>query len=119
MAAVDDGLARDLFEAAARYDMDALVETHDDAELDRAIALGATLIGVNNRSLQTFVTDLAVTERLAPRVPRDRLIVAESGIATPADLARLQRAGAKAFLVGESLMRQGDVAGATRALLSG
>jgi indole-3-glycerol phosphate synthase len=118
MAAVDDALARELFEAAARYGMDALVETHDEAEVDRAVALGAKLIGINNRSLQTFVTDLAVTERLAPRVPKDRLIVSESGINTPADIARLQRAGAKAFLVGESLMRQDDVAAATRALLA-
>jgi len=119
MAAVDDALARELFDAATRYGMDALVETHDEAELDRAIALDAKLIGINNRSLATFVTDLAVTERLAPRIPSDRLIVAESGINTPADIARLQRAGAKVFLVGESLMRQTDVAAATRALLGG
>lgn len=119
MAAVDDGLARDLFQAALHYGMDALVETHDEAEVDRALNLDAALIGINNRSLSTFVTDLAVTERLAPRVPSDRLVVAESGIATPADIVRLQAVGARAFLVGESLMRQHDVADATRALLGG
>lgn len=117
MAAVEDALARDLFAAATNYGMDSLVETHDEAELDRALTLGAKLIGINNRSLQTFVTDLAVTERLAGRIPSDRLIVAESGINTPADIARLQRGGARAFLVGESLMRQDDVTAATRALL--
>ena len=118
MAAVDDGLAGELFAAAGHYQMDALVETHDETELDRALALGAQLIGINNRSLANFVTDLGVTERLAVRAPRDRLIVAESGIHTASDIARLQRAGAGAFLVGESLMRQSDVAAATRALLS-
>ncbi|MFT3726724.1 MAG: indole-3-glycerol phosphate synthase TrpC [Terricaulis sp.] len=118
MAAVDDAHARDLFQSAQSYGMDALVETHDEAEVDRAVSLGAKLIGVNNRSLQTFVTDLAVTERLAACIPSDCLIVAESGIASPADIARLQRAGAAAFLVGESLMRQGDVTAATRALLA-
>jgi indole-3-glycerol phosphate synthase len=119
MAAVDDALAGDLYAAALAFGMDALVETHDEAEVDRALGLGATLVGINNRSLSTFVTELAITERLAPRVPADRLVVAESGINTPADIARLQRAGAKAFLVGESLMRQSDVAAATRALLGG
>ena len=118
MAAVEDGVAQVLLDAAERYGMDALVETHDEAEVDRAVALGAKLIGINNRSLATFVTDLAVTERLAPRVPNDRLIVSESGIFTPGDITRLQRAGAKAFLVGESLMRQSDVAAATAALLA-
>jgi indole-3-glycerol phosphate synthase len=118
MAAVDDGRAQDLFAAAERYGLDALVETHNQAEIERALGLGAKLIGVNNRSLQSFVTDLALTERLAPLVPKDRLLVAESGIKTPADIARLQRAGAQAFLVGESLMRERDVAAATKALLS-
>jgi len=118
MAAVDDDLAADLADAAAAFGMDALVEVHDEVELERAAALDAPLVGINNRSLATFETDLAVTERLAARVPGDRLIVAESGIFTPADIARLARAGAHAFLVGESLMRQDDVAAATRALLS-
>jgi indole-3-glycerol phosphate synthase len=117
MAAVDDKLAEDIFDAAVELMMDALVEVHDETELDRALALDAQLIGVNNRSLATFETDLATTERLAARVPNDRLLVSESGIFTHADIERLQRAGARAFLVGESLMREADVAEATRRLL--
>lgn len=117
MAAVSGQLAEDIFDAAYELEMDALVEVHDEKELERAIELGAHLIGVNNRSLSTFETDLAVTERLAPRVPEDVLLVAESGINAPADITRLQAAGARAFLVGESLMRQDDVEAATRALL--
>ena len=117
MAMVDDALAAELMAEAARLGMDALIEVHDEAELDRAAALGATLLGVNNRDLRSFVTDLAVTERLAPRAPTGALLVAESGIFTPDDAARLSRAGARAMLVGESLMRQADVAAATRALL--
>jgi indole-3-glycerol phosphate synthase len=118
MAAVDDALASDLVSEATRYGMDALIEVHDEAELDRALALPARLIGVNNRDLRSFVTDLGVTERLAARLPADRLLVAESGIAAPADIARLTACGAKAFLVGESLMREADVTAATRTLLS-
>ena len=118
MAALEDDVAADIFDAASECDMAALFEVHDEAELERAVVLGATLIGVNNRSLATFETDLAVTERLAPRVPAGALLVSESGISTPADIARLSAAGAHAFLVGESLMRQSDVAGATRALLA-
>ncbi len=121
MAMVDDGLAAELMAEAARHGMDALVETHNEAELDRAAALiaagGAGLIGVNNRDLRTFVTDLAITERLASRVPDGALLVTESGVFTPADAARLEAAGARAMLVGESLMRQADVEAATRALL--
>jgi indole-3-glycerol phosphate synthase len=118
LAMVDDALARDLMSEAVRFGMDALVEVHDEAELDRALALRATLIGINNRDLRNFVTDLAVTERLAPRVPVDAFLVAESGIAGPADAVRLVKAGARAMLVGESLMRQADVEAATHALLS-
>jgi len=117
LAMVDDVLAADLLAEAARLGMDALVETHDEAEFDRAQALGARLIGINNRDLRTFVTDLAVTEQLAPRANDEALIVTESGIFTQADVARLSRAGAQAMLVGESLMRQTDVTAATRRLL--
>lgn len=118
MAAVDDALARALHEAAREYGMDALVEVHDEAELERALRInGARLIGVNNRDLRTFETKLEATERLAPRVPGDRLLVSESGILTPADVRRVAAAGARAVLVGEALMRQPDVAAATRALI--
>jgi indole-3-glycerol phosphate synthase len=118
LAISDDALAGELLAEAARLGMDTLVEAHDEAEVDRAVALGAQLIGVNNRDLRSFVTDLAVTERLAARVPGDRLLVTESGIATPDDVARLAAAGARAMLVGESLMRQADIAAATSALLA-
>jgi indole-3-glycerol phosphate synthase len=118
LAICDDALAAELLDAAARLGMDALVEAHDEAEVDRALALGARLIGVNNRNLRTFVTDLAVTERLAARIPADRLLVTESGIGAPADVRRLAASGARAMLVGESLMRQPDVEVATRALLA-
>ncbi|MHA1572294.1 MAG: indole-3-glycerol phosphate synthase TrpC [Alphaproteobacteria bacterium] len=117
MAALEDGMARELAEAAIAWDMDALAEVHDEAELERALALPCRLIGVNNRDLKTLRTDLSVTERLAPLVPKSRVLVAESGIAGPADMARLARAGARAFLVGASLMAQADVEAATRALL--
>jgi indole-3-glycerol phosphate synthase len=115
---VNDTAARELLAASRTWNMDALVEVHDDAELDRALKLDAKLIGINNRDLRTFETTLATTERLAPRVPKDRVIVGESGIFTPADLARLAKCGVNTFLVGESLMRQPDVAAATRALLT-
>ena len=114
---IDDALAGELMAEAARWGMDALVEAHDEAELDRAAALGADLIGVNNRDLRTFEVDLANTDRLARRAPAAALLVTESGVFTPADAARLERSGARAMLVGESLMRQPDVAAATRALL--
>ena len=119
MAAVDDATARELTAAAHDLGMDVLAEVHDRAELDRALALDTRLIGINNRDLQTFVTDLAVTEALAPRVPKDRIVIAESGIFTHTDLTRLAASGVSAFLVGESLMRQADVAEATRTLLTG
>jgi indole-3-glycerol phosphate synthase len=118
LAMVDDGLAAALAAAARGFGMDVLVEVHDEAEMARAGALGADLVGVNNRDLRTFVTDLAVTERLAALAPADALLVTESGIFTAADAARLERSGATAMLVGESLMRQADVAAATRALLA-
>jgi indole-3-glycerol phosphate synthase len=119
LAMVDEGLAGELMAEARRFGMDALVEVHDEAEMAAAVRLGAELVGVNNRDLRTFVTDLAVTERLAAAAPPGALLVAESGIFTSADAARLGAAGARAMLVGESLMRQADVAGATRALLAG
>jgi indole-3-glycerol phosphate synthase len=119
MAAVDDATALSLAEAARGLGMDVLAEVHDEAELVRALELDTTLIGINNRDLKTFATTLATTERLAPMVPSDRLVVSESGIFSHADLERLVDAGVRAFLVGESLMRQADVAAATRALLEG
>ena len=118
LAMVDDSLAADLLFEAARLGMDALVETHDAVEIARAARLGATLVGINNRDLRTFVTDLAVTEKLASEIPANTLIVTESGISTAADAARLEQAGAVAMLVGESLMRQSDVTAATRLLLN-
>ena len=119
LAQVDDGIARDLAAAARDLAMDAIVEVHDDAELDRALALDCRLIGINNRNLRTFETTLATTERLAPRVPADRIVIGESGIAAHADLERLAAAGVRTFLVGESLMRNADVTAATRRLLTG
>lgn len=117
MACLGDAQAAELAAAAAELRMDVLVEVHDEAELDRALALPGTLLGVNNRNLKTLAVDLATFERLAPRAPADRLLVAESGLHGPADLVRMARAGARAFLVGESLMREADVTRATRRLL--
>jgi indole-3-glycerol phosphate synthase len=118
MAALDDARAAELHAAAVDYGMDVLIECHDRAELDRALKLPSGLIGINNRNLKSLKTDLAVTEELARHVPQGRILVSESGIATAADIARLRRAGAHAFLVGESLLKQGDVGTALGKLMS-
>jgi indole-3-glycerol phosphate synthase len=117
LAQIDDPTARDLARAASDWGMDAIAEVHDSAELDRALKLDCAMIGINNRNLKTFEVTLATTEALAPKVPADRIVIGESGIFTPADLARLSKVGVNTFLVGESLMRQHDVASATRTLL--
>jgi indole-3-glycerol phosphate synthase len=117
MAVLDDVEARDLAAETRRWGMDVLVEVHDRAELDRALRLDARLIGVNNRNLKTLAIDLGTTEQLAAALPKDRLLVSESGLYTADDLDRMARVGARCFLVGESLMKQTDVAAATRALL--
>jgi indole-3-glycerol phosphate synthase len=117
LAIVDGGVARALMQEAARFGMDALVEVHNEDEMDRALDLGAKLIGVNNRNLKTFVTDLSVTLRLAHGAPKSVHLVAESGLSAPADLKRLAGAHVTSVLIGESLMRQKDVEAATRHLL--
>lgn len=118
MASVTDGLAAELEDAATHWGMDALIEVHDEAELERAMRLKSPMIGVNNRNLKTFEVTLDTTRRLAPMLPHDRMLVCESGLFTPADLAAMAEVGARSFLIGESLMRQADVATATRALLA-
>ncbi len=117
VAALEDREVQELSSLANELDMDVLIEVHDGAELDRALRLESRLIGINNRNLKTLQVDLGTTEQLAPRVPSDRLVVAESGLHGPQDLERMAAVGARCFLVGESLMRQSDVRRATAALL--
>ncbi len=119
MAALSDEQARELEDVARSVDLDVVVEVHDERELERALGLQTQLIGINNRDLKTLETDLGITERLAPLVPPDRFLIAESGVKNHADLQRLAAAGSLCFLVGESLMRQPDVTAAVRKLLGG
>ena len=118
MAMIDDSLAHELETAAKDWNLDVLIEVHDSKELDRALKLSSLLIGINNRNLHTFATTLETTMTLAPRIPKDRLIIGESGLFKPADLAKLSSVGVHTFLIGEGLMRQDDVATATRAILT-
>ena len=118
MASVSDAQAAELEEAAFSWGMDALIETHDAAEMERALRLKSPLIGVNNRNLKTFETTLDTTRDLAPHIPAERTLVCESGLFTPADLASMADCGARTFLIGESLMRQDDVTAATKTLLA-
>ena len=118
IASVSDAQAAELEDAAVAWGMDVLVEVHDADELDRALALKSPLLGINNRNLKSFEVTLDVTRSLAARVPEGKLLISESGLYSPSDLADMARHGARAFLIGESLMRQADVTAATRALLA-
>tara|TARA_R110000868_G_scaffold139534_8_gene354469 strand:+ start:1872 stop:2678 length:807 start_codon:yes stop_codon:yes gene_type:complete len=117
IAALEDTVAAEMESYADTFGLAVLIEVHNEHELERALKLKSTLIGVNNRNLKTLQTDLAVTERLAALLPKDRVLIAESGLKSPNDLARMARSGARRFLIGESLMRQADVESATRALV--
>lgn len=119
LAALSDAQAQELEAAAMELGMDVLLEVHDEAELERALQLRSPLMGVNNRNLKTLKVDLATSERLASQIPSDRIAICESGVATPADIARMKAVDIHCFLIGESLMRQDDVATATRALMGG
>ena len=118
MAALSDDQARELEQTANDYGMDVLLEVHNGDELSRALLLNSPLIGINNRNLKTLAVDIAMTEELAPQIPDGRLLVSESGLYNPADLSRMARAGARCFLIGESLMRQDDVETAVRTILT-
>jgi len=118
MASVSDAQAQELEDAAFSWDMDVLIEVHDADELERALALKSPLLGINNRNLKTFETTLDTTRELSRMVPADRVLVSESGLNTPADLADMAQYGARTFLIGESLMRQEDVENATRTILA-
>ncbi len=118
LALVDDATAKELEDVALSLGMDALIEVHNEPELHRALGMRSRLVGINNKDLRTFETDLATSERLAEQIPADRIVVSESGLGTPADLARMSRAGINTFLIGESLMRKPDLRAATRELLA-
>ena len=118
MASVSDAQAQELEDAAFSWNMDVLIEVHDAEELERALALKSPLLGINNRNLKTFETTLDTTRELSRMVPADRVLVSESGLNTPADLADMAQYGARTFLIGESLMRQEDVENATRTILA-
>ena len=118
MAALSDAQAYELHTIATSYGMDVLIETHDEHEIERALKLPSGLIGINNRNLKTLMTDLSTTERLAALVPKDRIVVSESGIRSAGDIARIKKAGVNCFLVGESLLKQQNVKAATAALLA-
>ena len=118
MASVSDQLAAELEAAAGDWGMDALIEVHDEAEMERALVLNSPMIGVNNRNLKTFEVTLETTRRLAPMLPKGRMLICESGLFTPGDLAAMAGCGARSFLIGESLMRQADVTAATQAILA-